>query len=82
MSAKDISPPITRNGNNNGDSLVSEKMPTKKLQQLLRPENVVESCSDLIEELFRADILRSHGLEPRNKLLLIGPAGNGKTSLA
>lgn len=82
MPSKDISPPITRNGNNNGDNLVSEKMPTKKLQQLLLPENVVESCNDLIEEHLRADILRSHGMEPRNKLLLIGPPGNGKTSLA
>ena len=82
MPTKDISPPLTRNGNSSGDSLVSEKMPTKKLQQLLLPENVVESCNDLIEEHLRADILRSHGLEPRNKLLLVGPPGNGKTSLA
>lgn len=40
------------------------------------------SCRDLIEEQTRIDLLRSYGLEPRNKVLLIGPPGNGKTSVA
>ena len=31
----------------------------------------------LIEELQRANLLRSHSLEPRNRLLLVGPPGNG-----
>jgi AAA+ superfamily predicted ATPase len=70
----------TRNGN--GDSIVSEKIPEKKLDQLLLPQGIVDSCTELIEEHMRADLLRSHGLEPRNKILLIGSPGNGKTSLA
>ena len=38
--------------------------------------------NEIIEEHHRSELLRSHGLEPRNRILLEGPPGNGKTSLA
>lgn len=77
---RDTAAPLTRNGN--GDSIVFEKIPDKNLNQLLLPQHILDTCNDLIEEHMRADLLRSHGLEPRNKILLIGSPGNGKTSLA
>ncbi|MFY0399270.1 AAA family ATPase [Brevundimonas naejangsanensis] len=36
----------------------------------------------LIEEQSRSDLLRAQGLQPRHRVLLSGPPGNGKTSLA
>lgn len=75
-------PQIVNSSNNITNQLFYEKVPSKRLDQLLLPENVYNSCRDLIEEQTRTDLLRSYGLEPRNKILLIGPPGNGKTSVA
>jgi MoxR-like ATPase len=36
----------------------------------------------LVEEQTRADLLRAQGLQPRHRVLLSGPPGNGKSSLA
>jgi len=75
--------PSTPYKNGNGEAnLVIEKIPERNLVSLLLPKTVIDNCRDLIAEHMRVDILRSHGLEPRNKILLIGSPGNGKTSLA
>lgn len=68
--------------NGNGVHLFQEVIPEKRIEQLILPDLAIQSCRELVEEQMRADLLRSYGLEPRNKILLIGPPGNGKTSLA
>ena len=81
ISKDSVNPSILR-GPVNGQSLFTEKAPKKRLDHLILPDSVRSVCQDLITEQNRADLLRSYGIEPRNKLLLIGPPCNGKTSLA
>ncbi len=64
------------------NNLVQEIVPKRKLDELILPDEVNQICRELVQEHHRSDLLRSYNLEPRNRLLLIGPPGNGKTSLA
>ncbi|MGV0994216.1 MAG: AAA family ATPase [Mycobacterium sp.] len=62
--------------------LVHEIVPNRRLDDLELASVPRRVISELIEEQKRADLLRSYGIEPRNRLLLSGPPGNGKTSVA
>lgn len=64
------------------DGLLLEVVPRRRLAELQLAPSVKRGAQELIEEHQRADVLRSHNLEPRSRLLLDGPPGNGKTSLA
>ncbi len=67
---------------NNPENLITDITPQKKICDLLLPKEVITLCDEFIQEQYRVDLLRSYGLEPRNRILLIGAPGNGKTSLA
>ena len=61
---------------------VAEKIPCRRLDELVLTPHVAETVRELVAEHHRADLLRSYNLEPRHRVLLAGSPGNGKTTLA
>jgi SpoVK/Ycf46/Vps4 family AAA+-type ATPase len=55
--------------------------PRQPLDDLFLPDVARAAVEELIEEQQRTEVLRAHALEPRHRILLTGPPGNGKTSL-
>ena len=64
------------------ENLVTEIHPQRRMDSLILPKDIISLCEQYVQEQYRVDLLRSYGLEPRNRILLIGAPGNGKTSLA
>jgi SpoVK/Ycf46/Vps4 family AAA+-type ATPase len=59
-----------------------EVQPKRRLHDLVLPDDVRDEIGILIEEQHRVELLRAYNLEPRHRILLVGPPGNGKTSCA
>ncbi len=85
LSAVPVTPPAlttTANLAGAGKESILEIEPRAQMAQLLLPLPVQQGGRQLIEEHVRSDVLRAHGYEPRHRVLLSGPPGNGKTSFA
>jgi SpoVK/Ycf46/Vps4 family AAA+-type ATPase len=61
---------------------LAQLSPRRRLRDLVLPANTSADIREFIDEYSEIQLLRSHGLEPRHKVLLVGPPGTGKTSLA
>jgi len=74
------SQPILSNGTH--QALLHETIPQRSMSELVLPAAVRQAFQEIVEEQHRAELLRAHSVEPRHRVLLIGPPGNGKTCLA
>ena len=65
-----------------GREFVAEINPRRRLEDMILSDTCRRAVDQLIEEQQRSSLLRAYGLDPRHRVLLVGPPGNGKTSLA
>jgi SpoVK/Ycf46/Vps4 family AAA+-type ATPase len=69
-------------GGAGASSLVFDIEPRRRFEDLVLSASVAATVAEVVEEHHRGDLLRTYGLEPRHRVLLVGPPGSGKTSLA
>jgi len=69
-------------GNGQHRDLMYELTPERALDSLVLPHKIQEQIKEVVEEQHRSELLHAHNLHARNRILLAGPPGNGKTTLA
>jgi len=62
--------------------LVSASYPDTRLSDMVLDAELSRGLADVVRQYRQRDLLRSHGLTPKRKLLLVGPPGCGKTMSA
>jgi len=87
LSAVPVTPPALTSTSlhlnpTSGRETILEVTARLRLDDLMLPLPAQQSGRQIIEEHQRADVLRASGFEPRHRVLLSGPPGNGKTSFA
>lgn len=63
-------------------SLVTASYPSLRLADMVLTDEVHHHLFQVVEQYRQRDLLCSHGLSPKRKLLLVGPPGCGKTMSA
>lgn len=63
-------------------SLLTASYPSQRLSDMVLSKQLLNALGLVLKEQQHLSKLRSHGLRPRRKLLLVGPSGTGKTMTA
>ena len=63
-------------------ALYYETQPARRFDSLVLAPYISAQIRELVEEQQRVELLHAHNLCARHRVLLAGPPGNGKTSLA
>lgn len=66
----------------NGLTLLEERAVVREEKDIVLSDATQTLLSEIVHEHNRADVLRSYGLQPAQKLLFCGPSGCGKTLAA